>query len=233
VSVFEELALPVVEEGGADVEFIAEIGDGDAFEEMSFDDSHLFVRLKVTLRTLFGHKLTESRQSFDTHGLPCEQFGPLSSEGYEDSDWIFVARSHTLGCGRIVTHGTDWPVVQRPGDQSFEPTAGTGEFTVDYWFKATEDLSDTSSSGNAFLTMGVNEASGFSPAMFDCPESRNRRTFFSWPTLAAESRRRSKRESRTATRSMDTTLEVFRAHPNEGGDRVDFAPRRKRPRTGQ
>jgi hypothetical protein len=58
VGVFEELALPMVEEGGADVEFIAEIGDGDAFEEMAFDDGHLFVGLKMTLGTFFGHGRT-------------------------------------------------------------------------------------------------------------------------------------------------------------------------------
>ena len=58
VSIFEELPLPLIEEGGADVEFIAEFGDWGAFEQMAFDDVHLFVGLKMTLKTFVGHNDT-------------------------------------------------------------------------------------------------------------------------------------------------------------------------------
>ena len=44
VGVLEEQALPLVEAGGVDVELIAQVGDGDPFEEVSLDDGDLVLR---------------------------------------------------------------------------------------------------------------------------------------------------------------------------------------------
>lgn len=59
VSVLEERPLPQIEEGGIDVELIAQVGNGDAFEQMAFDDAGLFLRGEMTPRSpVVGHKYT-------------------------------------------------------------------------------------------------------------------------------------------------------------------------------
>src|ERR1051325_8283116 len=53
VGVFEELALPLVEEGGVDLELIAKSRDGCALDEVAFDDGGLLLGREMT--TLFVH----------------------------------------------------------------------------------------------------------------------------------------------------------------------------------
>ena len=43
VGILEELPLPQVEEAGIDLELIAQGGDGDAFEQVAFDDGDLLL----------------------------------------------------------------------------------------------------------------------------------------------------------------------------------------------
>ena len=54
VAVVEELFLPAVEEVGGDAEFIAEVGDGDFFEEVAFEDGDLLGAGKVPTRLVHG-----------------------------------------------------------------------------------------------------------------------------------------------------------------------------------
>ena len=43
VGVLEELALPLVELGRIDLELVTQVGNGDALEEVAFDDSDLLL----------------------------------------------------------------------------------------------------------------------------------------------------------------------------------------------
>jgi hypothetical protein len=54
VAVLEELFLPAVEEGGSDAELIADIGDGDFFEQVPFEGSNLLLGAEMT--TLAVHE---------------------------------------------------------------------------------------------------------------------------------------------------------------------------------
>jgi hypothetical protein len=55
VGVLEELPLPLVEQGRIDLELIAHGGNGDTFEKMAFDDSHLLLGSEVAAGLLVGH----------------------------------------------------------------------------------------------------------------------------------------------------------------------------------
>ena len=48
VPVLEELFLPAVKEGGRDAEFIADGGDGNAFEEMPLEGRDLLLGVEMT-----------------------------------------------------------------------------------------------------------------------------------------------------------------------------------------
>ena len=55
VGVFEELALPLIEESGVELELIAQVGNRGALKEMALDDSNLFLRREVTANVFVGH----------------------------------------------------------------------------------------------------------------------------------------------------------------------------------
>jgi hypothetical protein len=50
----KELALPEVEEVGADLEFVTQSGDVNAFEQMALDDGGLLLGRKMAAQ-LLGH----------------------------------------------------------------------------------------------------------------------------------------------------------------------------------
>jgi hypothetical protein len=58
VGVLEELALPLVKEGGVDVELVAQVGDGGALKEMSLDDSDFLLGSEMASASFVGHGST-------------------------------------------------------------------------------------------------------------------------------------------------------------------------------
>jgi len=55
MGIFKEDALPEVEDGGIDAKLIAEVGNGNAFEKMAFEDSDLVLGGEMSAGSLVGH----------------------------------------------------------------------------------------------------------------------------------------------------------------------------------
>ena len=55
VGVLEELALPLIEDGGVEPELIAQVGNGSAFKKMALDDSGLLLRCEMAANLFVGH----------------------------------------------------------------------------------------------------------------------------------------------------------------------------------
>jgi hypothetical protein len=55
VAILEELALPDVKEVGRDLEFVAELGDGDILKEVTPKHGNFLLRGKVTPGTVVTH----------------------------------------------------------------------------------------------------------------------------------------------------------------------------------